>query len=149
MGSARYGAAAAGGISAGEVVPVLLVEDEVFIRLASADWLRDAGYAVIEAAGVDEALDILASGQQLALLATDITMPGRFDGLDLAEKVRSARPGLPVVLLSAHVPDDISAHADAALSKPFGASQLVAVVEGLIGQPWQTRNPEAGANNAC
>lgn len=149
MGSARYGVRPAGGTSTEDLIPVLLVEDEVFIRLANADWLREAGYAVIEAAGADEALDILASGQQLALVATDITMPGKLDGLGLAGRVRSDWPGLPVVLLSAHVPDDISGHADAALAKPFGASQLVAVVEALIGQPWQTRNPATGANNAC
>lgn len=149
MGSVRCGAPTTAGCDGGDLDPVLLVEDEVFIRLANADWLRDAGYAVIEASGADEALDILASGQQLALLATDINMPGPLDGLDLAEKVRSDRPGLPVVLLSAHVPDDYSAHADAALSKPFAASQLVAVVEELIGQPWQTKNHASGANGAC
>jgi len=149
MGSARYGGSTATGGGAEELIPVLLVEDEVFIRLANADWLRDAGYAVIEAAGAQEALDIIATGQQLALLATDINMPGKLDGLDLAARFRSDRPGLPVVLLSAHVPGDYSELADAALSKPFSASQLVAVVEGLIGRPWQTKNHGTGLNNAC
>jgi CheY-like chemotaxis protein len=132
-----------------EPAPILLVEDEILIRLANADWLRDAGYAVIEAANAAEALDVIATGQVLALLATDITMPGALDGLALAAATRMRRPGLPVLLLSAHVPDDYSAIAEAALSKPFGPSQLVAKVAALIGAPWQTTNPVTGAHKAC
>lgn len=133
----------------GGLIPILLVEDEIFIRLASADWLREAGFAVIEAAGPAEALDIVASGQPLVLLATDITMPGPLDGLELAARFRAARPGLPVMLLSAHVPEDIAPHADAALSKPFGPSELVNCVTALIGEPWQTQNGANGASKAC
>lgn len=143
------GRCAAPGDGGGELLPILLVEDEILIRLANADWLRDAGYAVIEASGPAEAMEILASGQPMALLATDITMPGPLDGLDLAAHVRRRCPGLPVLLLSAHVRDDHSAQADAALAKPFGPSQLLATVEQLIGAPWQTRNPANGANRAC
>lgn len=118
-----------------QLAPILLVEDEIFIRLASAEWLRDAGYAVIEAAGPAEALDVLGSRQDLALLATDITMPGPLTGLDLAARSRAAFPDLPVVLLSAHVPADHAHHADGALMKPFGPLELVALVEATIGRP--------------
>lgn len=149
MGSGRRGAPPAGDDRPGAPLPILLVEDEVFIRFANADWLREAGYAVIEAAGAAEALDILATGQPLALLATDITMPGEIDGLGLAARVRRERPGTPVVLLSAHVPPDVHAHADGALSKPFGPSQLVSLVETLIGEPWQTKNHGPEASSAC
>lgn len=148
-GAGRCMAPVAGADSGGELVPILLVEDEILIRLASSDWLRDAGYAVIEASGPAEAMEILATGELLAMLATDITMPGPLDGLDLAAHFRAVRPGLPVLLLSAHVPDDPFAHADAALSKPFGPSQLLATVEQLIGVPWQTRTPANGAGRAC
>ncbi|MFC3174164.1 response regulator [Novosphingobium bradum] len=128
---------AALGAGGGKPDPILLVEDEIFIRLANADWLREAGYGVIEAGDAAEALAVLASGQPLALLATDITMPGSIDGLALAEKARAARPGLPVALLSARVPDDHSRHADAALAKPFGPRQLIGLVADLIGEPWR------------
>jgi two-component system, response regulator PdtaR len=143
------GVPVAGGHDAGELTPILLVEDEIFIRIASADWLREAGYQVIEAADPLEALDILASGQPLVLLATDITMPGPLDGLGLAARVRAQRPDLPIVLLSAHVPVDVSSHADAALPKPFGPSELVSCVIELIGEPWQTKTGTNGASNAC
>ena len=134
--------------ASGELTPILLVEDEIFIRLASADWLRDAGYAVIEASNPAEALDVMASGQALVLLATDITMPGPLTGLDLAARSRSERPGLPVILLSAHVPTDHAAHADGALMKPFSPIELVALVKAIIGEPWQTRNHANGVNRA-
>jgi two-component system, response regulator PdtaR len=115
-------------------LPILLVEDEIFIRIANAEWLRDAGYAVIEAANAQEALDVLESGARVALVATDVTMPGQLDGLGLAASVRSTHPGLPVILLSAHVPDDIAPYADAALHKPYSPYELTAVVASLIGK---------------
>lgn len=125
-------------------LPVLLVEDEIFIRIANAEWLRDAGYAVIEAANAQEALDVLASGGRVALVATDITMPGQVDGLGLAASVRSTHPGLPVVLLSAHVPDDIAPYADAALRKPYSPYELTAVVASLIGEAGAKVAEQAG-----
>jgi len=147
-GSGDCGIPLAAAVGNGDQFPILLVEDEIFIRLASADWLRDAGYAVIEAANPQEALDILASGQPLAMLATDITMPGPMDGLDLAAHVRGTRHALPVLLLSAHVPENPADHADAALSKPFSPSELVSTVERLIGEPWQTRTGGSGTSKA-
>jgi CheY-like chemotaxis protein len=123
----------------GTQAAVLLVEDEIFIRMASAEWLREAGYAVIEAAVPAEALEILASSQPLALLATDINMPGPIDGLALAARAREMRAGLPIALLSAHVPSDVSPHADTALVKPFGPVELVACITELIGESPQAR----------
>lgn len=149
MGSGQCYAKGPAGRRNGELSPILLVEDEVFIRIASAEWLRDAGYTVIEAADAAEALDMLGSGQPLALLATDITMPGPFDGLALAARAKSGWPELPVLLLSAHLPADPMDHADGALSKPFGPMELVALIEKMIGAPWQTRNHANGANKAC
>lgn len=143
------GTGVCGAEAPGQLAPILLVEDEIFIRIASADWLRDAGYAVIEAASPAEALDVLASRQDLALLATDITMPGPLTGLDLAAHSRAAFPDMPVILLSAHVPADHARHADGALMKPFSPMELVRLVEATIGKPWQTRIPGARANKAC
>ena len=75
---------------------ILLVEDEFLVRDTIAEDLRDRGYTVIEAVSGDEALPICAAGE-FDVLLTDIRMPGKVNGWDLAEHCREGRPGLPVI----------------------------------------------------
>ena len=82
---------------------VLLVEDELLVRMIIADTLRDSGYAVIEAFNGDEAISILAAGAPIDLVITDVRMPGSADGLDVLHFVRRTRPELPVVVTSGHL----------------------------------------------
>jgi CheY-like chemotaxis protein len=80
---------------------ILVVDDEVLIRFAIADYLRECGYHVIEAADAAEALELLESQPGLVdLVFSDVQMPGEMDGFGLARWVRSNRPGLPVILTS-------------------------------------------------
>jgi CheY-like chemotaxis protein len=60
---------------------VLIVEDEVFLRLAAAQIAEDAGFEVIEAANADEAIEILRSRSDIRVVFTDIQMPGSMDGV--------------------------------------------------------------------
>src|SRR4051812_9826984 len=66
---------------------VLLVEDEVLIRSAVAEALRDAGLTVIEAADADEAWSYILIGAPVDLVLTDIRMPGSMDGVELANRI--------------------------------------------------------------
>ncbi|WGD53088.1 response regulator [Bradyrhizobium sp. CB1650] len=77
---------------------ILLVEDEIFIRMDVAAALRAAGFEVIEAARADAALEFLESGEPLDLVFTDVQMPGDLDGLALAELVRERYPMLPILI---------------------------------------------------
>lgn len=78
---------------------ILVVEDEVLIRLVIAQYLRDCGYRVIEAAHADEALLVLRKSEiAIDVLFTDVEMPGSMDGFALAQWVRSNRPDMEVVL---------------------------------------------------
>jgi len=79
---------------------VLVVEDEVLIRGTIADHLRDGGYAVVEAANATEALDVLASGEAVDIVFSDVQMPGRMDGVSLARFILEHHPGIPVLLTS-------------------------------------------------
>ncbi len=79
---------------------ILVVEDEVLIRLDVADFLRDNGFQVVEAANVAEALAVLSSAMRIALVFTDVQMPGSMDGLDLARWIRANRPDVPVIVTS-------------------------------------------------
>jgi CheY-like chemotaxis protein len=112
---------------------VLIVEDEILIRLYLADSLRKAGYDVIEAATADEALDVLKSSQHIDLIATDIRMPGSVDGLGLAARLRYERPDLRIVVLSAHLAELPSADlADAFIQKPYLVNSVIAAIRKLL-----------------
>jgi CheY-like chemotaxis protein len=81
---------------------VLLVEDEVFIRLWAAEELTDAGYAVIEAAHAQEALDLLLqSPETIGVVFTDVQMPGDMDGIGLAHHASAHWPWIGIVIASA------------------------------------------------
>ena len=78
---------------------ILVVEDEVLIRLVIAEYLRDCGYRVFEAAHADEALLVLRQAERpVDVVFTDIEMPGSMDGFALAQWVRANRPDVDVIL---------------------------------------------------
>jgi CheY-like chemotaxis protein len=67
---------------------VLIVEDELLIRLDAVDMIEAAGFDVVQAGNADEAITILEARSDIQLVFTDIQMPGSMDGL----KLRSSRP---------------------------------------------------------
>lgn len=79
---------------------VLVAEDEVLIRLAVAEYLRDCGYRVLEAASGLDAKAVLESGIAVDVLFSDVMMPGEMNGFALAQWVRANRPEIEVVLTS-------------------------------------------------
>jgi CheY-like chemotaxis protein len=81
-----------------------VVEDEVLIRVCAAHCLLDAGFEVIEAGDAEEALSVLVGGRDVGLVFTDVNMPGRLDGYDLAWEARRRRPGLPLIVTSGKTP---------------------------------------------
>jgi PleD family two-component response regulator len=70
-----------------KVPNVLIVEDEMMLRMRAVDIVEDAGFCPVEAVNADEALSILESRSDISLLFTDIQMPGSMDGLKLAHAV--------------------------------------------------------------
>jgi DNA-binding NtrC family response regulator len=78
---------------------VLVVEPEVLIRSSIAEYLRQCGYRVLEAANCDEALIVLQKQDlQIDVLLSGVSMPGSMTGFDLAKRARELRPGLDVIL---------------------------------------------------
>ena len=59
---------------------ILVVEDEVLVRMMIADELRNAGYTVLEASNADETLEVLRHTSEVAVVFTDLRMPGSMDG---------------------------------------------------------------------
>ena len=79
---------------------VLLVEDEVLIRYATADHLRGAGYSVVEAGNAAEAVAVLASGTHVDIVFTDVHMPGEMDGVMLAQWINENYLGIHILVTS-------------------------------------------------
>jgi len=114
-----------------EVLPtIIVVEDEVLLRLWISDELRDGGFTVLEAADADEALQILTSSVPVQVVLTDVRMPGRMDGVALAEWLRRERPDVKVIIASSHVG---SSAAHVSITKPYSADQVINIIADLVG----------------
>jgi CheY-like chemotaxis protein len=111
---------------------VLLVEDDVLIRLSSGDVLRESGCKVVEAADGEEALGLLGAGLNPDLIISDIRMPGPTNGLKLLHVVREQYPGLPVLLASSHLPLENHDSSVVFLPKPYTPLALLAAARSLI-----------------
>jgi DNA-binding response OmpR family regulator len=119
-------------------VRILLVDDETLIRELLAEVLREAGLDVVEARNADEAMPLLSSPERIDILLTDVQMPGKLDGIDLALKARHIHANMPVVILSAyihHVMERIKGIVPAPLlvSKPYNLQSVVNRVQELAG----------------
>jgi CheY-like chemotaxis protein len=87
--------------ASGHSLRVLLVDDDVLVSMSTADMLMDLGHSVSEATSGTDALQLLESDRQFDVVVTDYAMPG-MSGLDLATKIRTIRPGLPIVLATGY-----------------------------------------------
>src|SRR6058998_4446175 len=100
------------------VTNVLVVEDEMVLRMRAVDIVEDAGFTAVQAINADEALAILESRSDISLLFSDIQMPGSMDGLKLAHAVHDRWPSIKIILVSGQVkPSDDDKPAD---SRFFG-----------------------------
>ena len=119
------------------VVPsvVLVVEDEMLLRMRAVDMVEDAGFTSVEAVGADEAVAILESRSDIALLFTDIQMPGDMDGLGLAHAVHERWPPIKIILVSGQLqPTSVDIPADSRFfGKPLEAKEMIAEMQSMIG----------------
>jgi PAS domain S-box-containing protein len=135
-GHTADGAARAEVISRGGAETILLVEDEREVRAVAGRVLRDAGYAVLEAANAAEAIAAFeAAPQPIALLVTDVVMPG-LDGHELSRILRARAPVLRTLFVSGYGVDarGHSSPADDAhfLPKPYHPTELARRVRAIL-----------------
>jgi CheY-like chemotaxis protein len=114
---------------------VLVVEDEMLLRMRAVDMVEDAGFTSVEAVDADQAVAILESRSDIALLFTDIQMPGSMDGLKLAHAVRKRWPPIKIILVSGQLKlADIDLPADSRFfGKPLEAKVIIAQMRSMIG----------------
>ncbi len=114
---------------------VLIVEDEMILRMRAIDIVEDAGFNPVEAVNADQAISILESRSDISLLLTDIQMPGSIDGLKLAHAVHDRWPSIKIILVSGQVkPSDAERPANSRfLGKPLGVDQMIAELQDMVG----------------
>jgi|GEM_PF-927041 len=111
---------------------ILIVDDEYLGRVVISDELLELGYAVLEAASGDEAAEML-DVFPVDMVITDLRMPGGLDGGKLADLLDEAFPAVPVLLMSADVPDpEVLKRVDGFFEKPVPVAKLRAEVSALL-----------------
>jgi CheY-like chemotaxis protein len=114
---------------------LLVVEDDILVRLTLVDALSDLGFEVLEAEDAHYALSVLCERSDIDLLLSDINLPGGADGFALARAARVVRPDLPVIYASGRY-TRAEPHQQVAgarfLAKPFTPTLAVAVINDLL-----------------
>jgi two-component sensor histidine kinase/ActR/RegA family two-component response regulator len=120
---------------AGSSAKVLVVEDEMVLRMRAVDIVEDAGFTAVQAVNADEALSILESRSDISLLFSDIQMPGSMDGLKLAHAVHDRWPSIKIILVSGRIQlADADKPADSRFfGKPLEVKQMIAELQDMVG----------------
>lgn len=119
-----------------EAPRLLVVEDEFLIRLTLVEALLEEAFEVLEAETADQALALLQGDPAIALLVTDIQLPGSMDGSQLAREARRSRPDLPVLFMTGRPDPQAAAGAsplDRFIAKPYTLGEIVGEVRALVG----------------
>ncbi|MGR6331462.1 response regulator [Sphingomonas sp. XXL09] len=113
---------------------VLIVEDDVLVRMHGVGIFEDAGFRVLDADSADEALVILSDGGKVNLLFSDVDMPGTMDGLALARVVHERWPRIHLLMTSGHhrLRDDDVPGPGRFVPKPWHANALLDEARALI-----------------
>jgi signal transduction histidine kinase/CheY-like chemotaxis protein len=136
------------GVAAATSPLILVAEDDADVRETVVALIRGLGYAVLACDSGDAAISVLrdARGADVALLFSDVIMPGPLRGAALLSAVRTARPGLPVLFTSGYTDEEL-AHGGrldpglTLLAKPYDAARLAQTLRTALG-------PVAGTGHA-
>ncbi|MGV9010037.1 HWE histidine kinase domain-containing protein [Brevundimonas sp.] len=128
---------------------VLVVEDELMLRMRAVDIVQDAGFDSVEAINADEAIEILESRADISCLFTDIQMPGTMDGLKLAHLVHARWPHIKIVLVSGQIAvTEADAPEDSRFfPKPLEIEQMIRELQDMVGAGALEVLPSPSAEN--
>jgi CheY-like chemotaxis protein len=112
---------------------VLIVEDEILLRMDAVDMVGAAGFEVIEAGNADEAIEILETRPDITVVFTDIQIPGSMDGLKLARAIRGRWPPIKIIATSGrlNVEEIDLPEGGRFLPKPYGLREIAGVLREL------------------
>jgi two-component system, response regulator PdtaR len=116
---------------------ILVVEDEMLVRMLAVEVLTEAGFTVLESANADEALTILEAQPDIQVLFTDVNMPGSLDGFALAEIVQTRWPEIRILIGSGRIrpgPTEVPTGMRF-MAKPYAPCALTGAVCALVPEP--------------
>ena len=132
---------------------ILVLEDEPLLLDHVVDVLSECGYRVLQASNAAEALHYLTDSTcQIDLLFSDIRVPGRLNGLALAQEAQHWRPGLPVILTTGFASEllDNPAHqAFDVLLKPYTPDTLITTIRTALKQVSSGMARRKGSHDEC
>ena len=115
---------------------MLVVEDETVIRMMLAFELEDTGFVVIEARNADVAMVLITDRPDIAVVVTDVRMPGSIDGLGLAAWMREHAASVPIIITAgfAELPDIAAINPAIAriVAKPYRSQDVATWVREVI-----------------
>ena len=112
---------------------ILVVEDEFLIRLILAEALADEGFDVLEAETGEDALAQLHADAGIALILTDMQLPGKLDGRALVDAARQTRPGIPAVFTSGRPDTSVQGANEIFVAKPYSPSDILVAIRRVGG----------------
>ena len=117
---------------------LLIVEDEEAVRNMVCRVLESLGYRILVATQGNEALELLQTHPEIALLFTDVVLPGGLRGPDIARHARSLRPDLPVLFTSGYtgtalpLQDSTDTPPFPLITKPYPIEELARMIRGAL-----------------
>jgi len=121
---------------------ILVVEDELLIGMDMAEAFRDEGYDALVAVSGEEGLAILEREHDFRVVFTDVDLPGRIDGIDLANEIERRWPQIEVLMTSGHhVPNtDMVRSYGRFVPKPYPPAAVVRRVNDILDARHGCRN---------
>ena len=114
---------------------VLIVEHDELLNSLTVNIIEDAGFVALRASNADEAICILESRPDVALLLTSISMPGSMDGVKLTHTVCNRWPAIKIIVASGQV--RLAGYnlptGSSFFFKPYHADTMVTEIRSLIG----------------
>lgn len=116
---------------------VLVVEDDVDVRISMVFQLEALKFQVLEAWDGVEALRIVETTEGIDLVLSDVVMPGGMDGVGLARAIQSLRPGIKIIMMSGYPEGEISKRGLNSvgvplLRKPFREGELMNAISDVL-----------------
>jgi DNA-binding NtrC family response regulator len=113
---------------------VLVVEDDVLMRVGAAQYLRDCGFTVLEAANADEAQTIIADDRFIRAVFADVRLPGRHDGMDLMTWIRAEHPEVRVLLTTGLHPLPVPPAGVPLIRKPYYLFEVERHIKSMLAE---------------
>jgi DNA-binding response OmpR family regulator len=111
---------------------VLIVEDEILVRIIVAEAMREAGMRVIEAGNADEAMEHLRVGNRVDFVFTDVELPGSMNGFELARRLRAEFPEVRLLMTSGRLPARMTASLQPFIAKPYDIVDVIARIRAAL-----------------